>query len=450
MKKFTAIWTAVLTLIMAVLVSTQVLADEAETYLLAADSPYDLTVDFYDAAGNDLGQTVYYQTALRSDGIQSTTRELYGQENIQLVIRAKEGVSVQVIQGKNSTDEDAFKDVEAQPCGVMDPITLVQNDESCAENRIAIQYTVEDTAYKAEISLINHSKEYFHISVYQNGGAGYLYKKIINNTTAAEDEIRVDCVESPFATFDITSGADDMPYALTINGHSNTGCEALSTGENYFTIGYNGKQYKVVLVYPEEKPWENTFTDVTTADVFFNSVKYCNMNGLMLGTSDTTFTPDTPTTRAMVVTTLYRIAGSPKVTGENTFSDVEAGSWYADAVLWANQNKIVLGYDNGKFGTNDNITREQFATILYRYANSLYPEMNMFVSLFPYDDSDVAEYARTPMQFATISGILKTADSIHLCPGDAVSRADLAMGLCSFENVAHYMLENAGVVARGF
>lgn len=450
MKKFTAMWTAVLMLIMSVLVSTQVFADEAETYLLAADSPYDLTVDFYDEAGNDLGQTVYYQTALRSDAVQSTTRELYGQEKIYLVIRTKEDVSVKMIHGKDGMQPDAFDGADALPRGLTETITLVQNDETSVENSVSFLYTVEGKEYQASVSLVNHSKEYFYISVYQNGDAGYLYEKIITNTTAVEDEIRVECVASPFAIFGITSGAGDMPYALTINGHSNTGCEALSTGENYFTIGYNGKQYKVVLVYPEEKAWENTFTDVTTADVFFNSVKYCNMNGLMLGTSDTTFTPDTPTTRAMVVTTLYRIAGSPKVTGENTFSDVEAGSWYADAVLWANQNKIVLGYDNGKFGTNDNITREQFATILYRYANSLYPEMSMFVSLFPYDDSDVAEYARTPMQFATISGILKTEDSTHLRPGDTVSRADLAMGLCSFENVAHYMLEKAGVVARGF
>lgn len=449
MKKFAAIWTAVI-LLLTVVLTTQVFADEADTYLLEDDSPYDFTVDFYDEEGNNLNQTTYYQTAYRSDAVSSTTRELYGQEKIYLVIRTKEDVSVKMIHGKDEMQPDAFDGVDVLPRGLTETITLVQNDETCEENRISFLYTVEGKEYKASISLVNHTKDYFHISVYQNGNAGYLYKKIITNATAAEDEIRVDCVESPFATFDITSGAGDMPYALTINGHSNTGCEALSTGENYFTIGYNGKQYKVVLVYPEEKPWENTFTDVATTDVFFNSVKYCNMNGLMLGTSDTTFTPDTPTTRAMVVTTLYRIAGSPKVTGENTFSDVEASSWYYDAVLWANQNKIVLGYDNGKFGTNDNITREQFATILYRYANSLYPEMNMFVSLFPYDDSDVAEYAQTPMQFATISGILKTEDNTHLRPGDAVSRADLAIGLCSFENVAHYMLENAGTVARGF
>lgn len=450
MKKFAAIWTAVI-LLLTVVLTTQVFADEADTYLLEDDSPYDFTVDFYDEEGNNLNQTTYYQTAYRSDAVSSTTRELYGQEKIHLVIRTKSGVAVKVLHGKDTgTEPEAFDGVEALPRGLTETYTLVQNDELCAENKIAFLYTVDEKEYKAEISLINHTKDYFHISVYQNGSAGYLYKKIINNTTDGSEEIRLECVENPFVTFDITSGESSLPYVLKINGHTNTGCEALSTGENYFTIEYNGKQYKVVLVYPEEKQWTNAFTDVSTTDVFFNSVKYCNMNGLMLGTSDTTFTPDTPTTRAMVVTTLYRIAGSPKVTGENTFSDVEAGSWYYDAVLWANQNKIVLGYDNGKFGTNDNITREQFATILYRYANSLYPEMNMFVNLYPYNDEDVAEYARTPMQFATVSGILKTEDNTHLRPGDAVSRADLAIGLCSFENVAHYMLENAGTVARGF
>ena len=111
---------------------------------------------------------------------------------------------------------------------------------------------------------------------------------------------------------------------------------------------------------------KNPFTDVKKTDWFYEAVQYVYENGMMSGTGDTTFSPDTTTTRGMIVTILHRMEGKPTAAGE-TFTDVAAGQYYADAVAWASANGIVSGYGNNLFGPNDPITREQMAAILYRY-----------------------------------------------------------------------------------
>ena len=109
------------------------------------------------------------------------------------------------------------------------------------------------------------------------------------------------------------------------------------------------------------------FLDVPEDAWYYDAVYHCYDNGYFKGESETRFAPDSTMTRAMFATVLYRIAGEPEVTGENPFSDVEAGKWYTDAVIWAAGEKIIEGYGNGKFGTNDPVTREQMATCFWRY-----------------------------------------------------------------------------------
>ena len=110
------------------------------------------------------------------------------------------------------------------------------------------------------------------------------------------------------------------------------------------------------------------FGDVQSTDWYYDEVQYVYENGLMSGTSATTFSPDTTTTRGMIVTILHRLEGTPAVSTSGTFADVTAGRYYTDAVEWASANGIVGGYGNGRVGPNDPITREQMAAILYRYA----------------------------------------------------------------------------------
>lgn len=125
------------------------------------------------------------------------------------------------------------------------------------------------------------------------------------------------------------------------------------------------------LCIPAYAAVEDTgFSDVVVDDWYTEFVVYCRDYGLMAGTSDTTFSPNTSTTRAMMATILYRLAGTPTVSGTDSYTDTQPGAWYADAVLWASQNGVVSGYGGGLFGMNDPLTREQMATMLWRYSGS--------------------------------------------------------------------------------
>ncbi len=112
------------------------------------------------------------------------------------------------------------------------------------------------------------------------------------------------------------------------------------------------------------------FSDVDAGAWYAEAVMYCREHGLMNGTTGTTFEPERNLSRAMLVTVLYRSAGSPAVTGSDNFTDTVAGAYYADAVLWASQQGLVSGYGNGLFGTNDPITQRQLKLIFQRYTDA--------------------------------------------------------------------------------
>ena len=129
------------------------------------------------------------------------------------------------------------------------------------------------------------------------------------------------------------------------------------------------------LMIPACAAAEDTgFSDVDAGAWYAEAVMYCREHGLMNGTSSTVFDPESSLTRAMLVTVLYRSAGSPAVTGTDDFSDTAAGAYYADAVLWATSQRLVNGYGNGRFGTNDPITQEHLNLILQRYTSAAITE----------------------------------------------------------------------------
>ena len=123
-----------------------------------------------------------------------------------------------------------------------------------------------------------------------------------------------------------------------------------------------------LYVLGQDTDWVNPFADIQEADWFYKAVEYVYKNGLMMGTGDTAFDPNGTTTRAMIVTILHRLEQTPAPTANNPFGDVADGKWYTNAVVWAAESGLVSGYGNNTFGPEDNITREQMAVILYRYA----------------------------------------------------------------------------------
>ena len=144
--------------------------------------------------------------------------------------------------------------------------------------------------------------------------------------------------------------------------------------------------------------------------------------GLMDGTGLKTFDPKGSMTRAMIVTVLYRMEGSPKITALSSFKDVAENAWYAEAVSWAQDTGVVLGYSADKFAPNDNVTREQIATILWRYENR--PESEADLSEFK-DADKISKYAEDAMNWAVAEGILKGSNG-KLKPTDFATRAEFA------------------------
>ena len=174
------------------------------------------------------------------------------------------------------------------------------------------------------------------------------------------------------------------------------------------------------------------FTDVKAGDWFYDSVGYVYGAGLMNGTSPTAFSPGQTTTRAMIVTILYRYEGSPAA-GTSSFRDVAAGQYYADPVAWAAQNGVVTGYSPNRFGPTDTITREQMAAILYRYAQYKGYDVSGRADLSVYSDgSRVSAYARDAMAWANYAGFINGVDERTLQPRGSATRAQVATILTRF------------------
>ena len=179
-----------------------------------------------------------------------------------------------------------------------------------------------------------------------------------------------------------------------------------------------------------------TFRDVSEDSWCYDAVEYAYEKNLMTGVSADTFAPNGTCTRAQLVTILYRLAGSPSADSAS-FSDVTAGTWYTDAVAWANANGIVTGYADGSFAPNEAVTREQLAAILYRYARSAQRDTSAAASLSGFTDSGaVSGYAGTAMAWANAEGLITGADGNTLLPKASATRAQVATILMRF-------LENA-------
>ena len=177
----------------------------------------------------------------------------------------------------------------------------------------------------------------------------------------------------------------------------------------------------------------NPFTDVSEKDWFYGDVMFVYENGLMLGTSKTLFSPHGTATRGMMATILWRMEGSPVPKGKNSFTDVEAGKWYADAITWTAENGIFAGYGKDKFGPDDPITREQLAAIFYRYADYKGYDLTVKGNLDTFKDADkITDYAKTAMQWAVGSGLVKGQSGNLLDPQGTATRAEIAAMLHRF------------------
>ena len=175
------------------------------------------------------------------------------------------------------------------------------------------------------------------------------------------------------------------------------------------------------------------FPDVTEGDWFYEAVRYAYETGLMDGVGDSLFAPNSETTRAQLVTILYRLAGEPEPGGDSGFSDVETGTWYTDAVAWAAENGIVNGVSDTEFAPGDDITREQLAAILYRYAAYQGYDVSQRADLSGFGDaSSISDYAQEALSWAHAQGLVLGFEDGSLRPQGTASRAQIAAVLMRF------------------
>lgn len=182
--------------------------------------------------------------------------------------------------------------------------------------------------------------------------------------------------------------------------------------------------------YGEQSAWSNPYTDVESGQWFYEAVRFAHSSGLMNGTTDTTFEPTAPLTRAMMAQILYNLEGRPGLENEvlgYPYADVPGDAWYADAVYWARLKDLVSGYSAETFGSNDPVTREQLAAVLYRYAAFRGEDVSAKADLsaFP-DGSSASGWAAESLGWAVKEGVLSGKDGGRLDPTGTATRAEVA------------------------
>lgn len=228
---------------------------------------------------------------------------------------------------------------------------------------------------------------------------------------------------------------------VTVTKSNGDTVKVTDKGNGVYTFTMPNSKVSVDVTFAPEGQWTNPFVDVAEDAWYYDAVKYVNENGLMAGTSANTFAPDRTTTRGMIVTILYRMEGSPDIEDEiwgYPFKDVDANAYYATAVYWARMNGIVAGYSDELFGPDDIITREQMATILYRYAQYKGYDTTAKADLSRYTDAaQVGSYAVNAIRWANAEGLVNGTSATTLTPKGSATRAQVAVILTRFcQNVS--------------
>lgn len=304
------------------------------------------------------------------------------------------------------------------------------------------------------------------VHIYKQGsGAG--------RTWIAHESVRVPAGTSAFAVFDKVLAEHGISYeeksasyifsltsaGVTLSGDTNgQNCGwlylvngisptvglrdyTLSDGDElvvYYTDDYTQETGSGGMGSTDTPSVSLPFTDVPTDSWYYENAAFCYTNGILKGNPATQFSPESAMSRAMFATALYRLAGSPLVSGGTAFADVPSGSWYANAAAWASQNGLVKGVDAAHFAPEAALTREQAATLLYRCAQLKKWDVSIGedTNILSYTDAEsISAYAVSAVQWACGSGVLHGSGN-RLSPNSPVSRAQAAALLQRFSALA--------------
>ena len=377
-----------------------------------------------------LSITATFTVMRYSSGGSSTPSKTPSQQATDKIESAKEGstVAITLRTGQTKLDKEVFEELAGRD------VTL----EISVPGGIMWTVNGQDIPENAKLS---------DLDLGVTLDASTIPVSVINTVTGAVDTIQLSLAHNGEFGFTMILSA---PLGKTNAGYwanlyyYNTRTRALefqsadkiaSDGTAEFAFSH-ASDYAIVIDTDSHELVELPFTDVPEGAWYEDAAAYVYKHGLMAGTSATTFAPDVTTSRAMIATILWRMAGSPVVNYAMNYTDVAQGQWCSEAIRWATSEGVVTGYGNGLFGTNDPITREQLATMLWRYAQTEGYDVSIGedTNILSYTDvADLSEYAIPAMQWAVGAGIINgTGDGSTLSPQGQATRAQAAVMLMRF------------------
>ena len=252
-----------------------------------------------------------------------------------------------------------------------------------------------------------------------------------SNSSAAKDAT---------VTITVTPNEGYVLDTLTVTDKGGNTVELTKVSDTQYTFKMPASAVTVKATFKKDEgtqPAALPFNDVSESEWFYEAVKYVYDKGMMNGVSDTAFAPYSNLTRGMIAQVLYNLESKPAVSG-SAYTDVAADQWYNDAVNWAAQKGIVTGYGDGTFGPMDNITREQMAAILYRYAQYKGYDVSAKGDLTAFTDGNtVSDWAKDAMSWAVGTALFNGKGDGILDPTTTATRAEVAKILMTYcENVA--------------
>ena len=297
-----------------------------------------------------------------------------------------------------------------------------------ARGTATITVTTVDGSFTADCTVT--------VSRYSTGGGPTTYA--VTAPDVENGTVRVSPSRASRGTTVTITVTPDEGYeleSLTVLDSRDNEITLTDKGDGKYTFTMPSGRVTVEASFAEIAPEPLPFGDVDDGDWFADAVRFVYENGMMNGVSETDFAPHATTSRSMIVTILYRLEGEPVVDDAMGFTDVAGDAYYAEAVRWAASEGIVGGYGGGLFGSDDAVTREQLAVILYRYA--VYKGYDVSIgedtNILSYADfADLSEYAIPAMQWACGAGVITGVTDATLVPQGEATRAQVAAMLMRF------------------
>lgn len=321
----------------------------------------------------------------------------------------------------------------------VDALAAIASQATTGSIELKLEKTTQNSLNSAQKDAVADMEVHGHFDLTLNGG------KVITDFKGGQVTVRI--------PFTVPADKDSAGFVVVYVANDGTTEEMDTRCSGSYITFTTGHFSKYLIVYkdseavdePADQPDSatcdggancpaNKFTDVNTDLWYHNAIDFVLTNGLMSGVGDSTFAPNANLSRAMLAQILYNQEGKPAVTNTSVFDDVAAGMWYTNAIAWAAENGVVSGLGDGKFGPNNNITREQLAVMLFRYAGSPSAAGGGSLDRFA-DGSKASSYAQEALVWATGMGIMNGKGGGMLDPQGQATRAEVAQMLYNYLNI---------------